>query len=283
MKSPNLFVVGAMKSGSTTLHDYLAEHPQIFMSPEKEPGYFVPELWERKGDKAYHRLFERAQGEKYIGESSTHYTKLPTYSGVAERIHHFNPNSKIVYIVRHPLQRTISHYLHNRRDLSMHAENRPIAKAIAQDNTYTAYSNYAMQIRPYYELFGKENVQILIFEELVASPEKVLKELFDWLNVEPVVSTTNSKKSNATPTFAKTVRGFGILNMLRYSSLWGILSPFIPQGIKSLGNQMAEETRELAISTVENDELQKHLHPILRVYINDLEELTERNFALWKL
>ena len=283
MKRPNLFVIGAMKSGSTTLHDYLAEHQEIFMSPEKEPGFFVPELWKKKGKNEYNQLFADATDEKYRGESSTHYTKLPTYQGVAERIYRYNPEVKILYIVRHPVKRTISHFLHNRRDLYLHAENRSILKAIEQDEIYTAYSNYAMQVRPYYEIFGKENVQVVLFEEMIASPETVLKEIFQWLGVNYSFPDANRKKSNAAPAVAPTVRGFGLLNQLRYSSWWNRLSPLFPRGIKNLGNTMAEKEEDVTVSVNDADEVHRKLRSLYQVYIRDLEELTGKSFVAWQL
>lgn len=280
---PNLFLVGAMKSGSTTLHDYLSEHPDIYMSPEKEPGFFVPEIWRNKSEEKYNQLFNEAESEIYLGESSTHYTKLPTYLGVAEKIYQYNSNAKIIYIVRHPIKRTISHYLHNRRDLYLHAENRDILKAIEQDEIYTAYSNYAMQVRPYYDFFGKANVCIVLFEEMIAAPEKVLKEIFQWLDVDPNFQITNSKKSNAAPVVASTIRGGGLLNKLRYSSLWSWLSPLFPQQLKTLGNLMAEKKENVTISAAEDEELKRELRSVYQAYIRDFEELTERSFTLWKL
>ena len=86
----NLFIIGAMKSGTTSLHEYLNEHPQIAMSTEKEPGYFVEELSLDKDNSWYQSLFENTTNELYFGESSTHYAKYPTYDGVAERIKNYN-------------------------------------------------------------------------------------------------------------------------------------------------------------------------------------------------
>ncbi len=283
MNRPNLFLVGAMKSGSTTLHDHLAEHPEIFMSSEKEPGFFVPELWGDKGEKAYSRLFEAVTDEKYCGESSTHYTKLPTYAGVVERIYHYASNAKILYVVRHPIKRTVSHYLHNRRTLDFHPENRPILKAIRQEDKYTSYSNYAMQIRPYYDRFGKENVQVILFEELISSPEKVLREIFQWLGVASSIPISCGKKSNAAPSTASTVRGLGLLNALRYSALWDRLSPLFPKKIKILGNVMAESQEVLTVSPHELDQVERKLQEQYRDYVSDLELLTGRSFSSWQI
>lgn len=282
MKRPNLFIVGAMKSGSTTLHDYLAEHPEIFMSPEKEPGFFVPELWKTKKTTEYNQLFATSSYEKYRGESSTHYTKLPTYSGVAERIYQYNPDARILYIVRHPVKRTISHYLHNRRDLYLYAENRPILKAIEQDESYTAYSNYAMQIKPYYEKFGEKNIQVILFEEMIASPETVLKELFKWLGVKLILPSEYNKISNVAPIVAPTVRGFGLLNKLRYSSLWSQLSPIFPKKIKYIGNAMAAKKEDAAVYFNQVDEVHRRLRTMYLENVRDLEVLTGKSFVAWQ-
>ena len=107
---PNLFVIGAMKSGTTTLHEYLGSHPEICMSDRKEPGYFVEEYGWSNGVDWYLRQFSGDGKEKYLGESTTDYTKLPRFKGVARRIAEFNPGAKIMYLLRDPIERTISHY-----------------------------------------------------------------------------------------------------------------------------------------------------------------------------
>jgi hypothetical protein len=282
MRSPNLFIVGAMKSGSTTLHDYLAEHPEIFMSPDKEPGFFVPQQWKNRKPEEYDRLFAAADREKYIGESSTYYSKLPTYPGVARRIHQYNADSRIVYIVRDPIQRTISHYLHNRRDLQRHAENRPILKAIEQDESYIAYSNYAMQLQPYYEVFGRERILVVLFEEMVASPEATLRGVFQWLDVDTDFTVATKRKSNAAPAIAPAIRGFGILNRVRYSSYWDRLSPLIPKRIKNFGNILAQKIETVNVSAREAEEVRQKLRPLYQDYVRDLEALTGRNCS-WRL
>ncbi len=97
-KRPNLFIVGSMKSATTSLHNYLDLHPDIFMTkdPWKEPGYFVKEINLGKGIYWYLDLFKDAKNEKFLGESSVGYTRSPNYPGVPERIHDFCPNAKII-------------------------------------------------------------------------------------------------------------------------------------------------------------------------------------------
>jgi len=163
---PNLFIIGAMKSGTTSLHNYLNAHPDIAMSEEKEPGYFVDELSLRRGEKWYCNLFENAQDYRYRGESSTHYTKLPLYRGVPERIFRFNPDAKLIYIMRDPFERVVSHYWHALRDIHHGGETRSLLKAVKEQPDYLAFSNYAAQLTPYLERFGQAAIYTLTFESL---------------------------------------------------------------------------------------------------------------------
>src|SRR5580704_16187248 len=149
LRRPNLFIIGAMKSGTTTLHEYLDSHPQIAMSRVKEPGFFVEELTHRQGEDWYLSLFDQDSCFRYRGESSTHYTKLPVYQGVAERLFRFSPDARLIYIMRNPFERTMSHYWHNVRDTLYGRERRSPLKAIREQPDYVAFGDYAMQLEPY--------------------------------------------------------------------------------------------------------------------------------------
>ena len=148
---PNLIIIGAMKSGSTSLHSYLGTHPEIFMCEPKEPWYFIEEINWSKGEDWYLDLFKSAGNAKVVGESSTDYTKIPKYMGVPEKIRNFNPATRFIYIMRDPVKRTISHYWHNVR---LHGEKRDPLKAIQEDSLYLEVSDYAMQLDPYIQIFG---------------------------------------------------------------------------------------------------------------------------------
>ena len=115
IKIPNLFIVGAMKSGTSSLHNYLATHPEIYMSEFKEPQYFADlgkdiSRNQFPTEEAYLSLFKNAGNAKIIGESSTNYSKIPEFTGVPQRIKAFSPEAKIIYIMRDPIERALSHY-----------------------------------------------------------------------------------------------------------------------------------------------------------------------------
>src|SRR5918996_3904116 len=108
---PNLVVIGGLKCGTTSLHHYLNLHPAIHMSRPKELNFFVAELNWSLGTDWYASHFRADAAVR--GESSPHYTNLPRFAGVAERISSVLPDAKLIYMVREPVDRALSNYLHN--------------------------------------------------------------------------------------------------------------------------------------------------------------------------
>ena len=133
------------------------------MSRPKELNFFVAELNWELGPDWYASHFDRAAPVR--GESSPHYTNLPRFTGVAERMRELlGDEARIVYMVRDPIDRMLSHYLHN---VGGGYESRPLEEALADpDSAYVARSRYAMQVEPYLEAFGAERVLIVAREEL---------------------------------------------------------------------------------------------------------------------
>ena len=194
LRTPNLFLIGAMRAGTTALHETLSSHPQVFMSSFKEPAHFADpaqletdsELIAGAGyagdwDK-YLALFANAGGAKYVGESSTHYTKLPRITGVAGRIAAVAPEARLIYLVRDPVARTLSHY---RYAVRRRTERRPLPVALRQEPFYGAVSNYAMQLEPYLSTFGADRVYVLELERLARDTRTELEGLFSWLGLAP--------------------------------------------------------------------------------------------------
>lgn len=280
MPRPNLFIIGAMKSGTTSLHRYLAAHPQVFMCEPKEPGYFVKELNWKRGPDWYSRLFEPAGDAKVIGESSTHYTKLPSYQGVARRIHDFNPAARLVYVMRDPLDRAISHYWHNVRDLREEAERRDMPAAVRRDPRYIAYSDYAMQLEPYLDLFGRGQITLLTFEELTADPAATVGRLCGWLGLEnSVPRETFSARWNVRPAELKGASGWGGLNQIRNTAWWAAVRPLVPHALRRIGTRLAE--KDISVEAAGIGEAAEYLRPILFERVQALSRLVQRDFPEW--
>lgn len=291
MKRPNLFLIGSMKSGTTTLHELLAEHPDICMSEPKEPCYFVdsevlrtmwPEMWALRlweSENAYLRIFPNKPGARYVGESSTDYSKRPKFDGVVERIARFNPDSRFVYIMRDPVDRTISHYWHM---MEHRGETRAPLQAIQEDPHYTEVSDYAMQLAPYIERFGRDRIYVLSFEELTRDPSRAVRGVFEWLGVSTdFVPAQLTSAHNVTPAQVRQRRtGMNWLRRLRHSALWSRLGPLVPARLRKFGVSLIE--KPIARREVDVSEVIAYLRPIQQAQTRELAKLVGREFPEWK-
>lgn len=180
---PNFLIIGAMKCGTTSLYRYLQAHPQVFMPRVKELDFFSAELNWQRGWPWYERQFAAAHPEALaLGEASTSYTKYPRYKGVPQRIAHYLPTIRLIYIVRDPLQRIRSHYQHN---VALGEERRPIERALEENPAYIDFSRYAMQLEQYLEYFGREQILVITAESLKSKRTEVVQRVVTFLELDP--------------------------------------------------------------------------------------------------
>ncbi|MGO9444363.1 MAG: sulfotransferase family protein [Thiobacillaceae bacterium] len=291
MNRPNLFLIGAMKSGTTTLHELLAPHPQISMSEPKEPCYFVepnmlkahwPEMWQRgiwKSEEAYLALFPEKSSARYFGESSTDYSKAPQLPGIAEKVAAYSPDARIVYIMRDPVERTISHYWH----MAEHRrETRNPLEAITQDPHYTDVSYYAFQLLPYIDHFGLSRVYALTFEALKADPRQTVQSLYAWLGLDPDFEPAQlGGARNVTPEAVRQQRaGRGWLDRVRHSLLWEKVGGYCPAALRKVGVAMLE--KPVQPKTADLSEVRTYLRNLQVPQTAELTALLGRNFVEWK-
>ena len=281
-KLPNLFLVGAMKSATTSLHNYLDMHPDIFMTknPWKEPHFFVEENNWKKGFDWYHSLFEEAKNEKYLGESSTDYTKMPHYAGVPERIKTYCPNAKIIYIMRDPIERAISQYWW---EVEYSAEGRRMPVAILNNDWILDGSKYAFQLMPYINLFGAENVFTLTTEELVASPKDTMNRIFTWLNVDTDQNLLEKEYKAYNPSAKKVNRimGSGLFSHLKGTIFWELLKKIAPARSPLRSNLRRLLTKPVEKNDQDRDETIALLRPIMLEQVKELSVLLGREFPEW--
>ena len=178
---PNLVVIGGLKCGTTSLHHYLNLHPEIAMSRPKELNFFVAELNWELGPQWYASHFDRTAAVR--GESSPHYTNLPRFTGVAARMRDLlGPEVRILYMVRDPIERMLSHYLHN---VGGGYESRPLEQALSDPGSaYVARSRYAVQLAPYLEAFERSRVLVVANEDLARERTATLREVFAFAGVD---------------------------------------------------------------------------------------------------
>ena len=188
---PHFIVVGAMKCATSTLYDQLAAQPEIFLPTIKEPNFFSDDDQYQKGLEWYSSLFDGARKSSILGEASTHYTKLPDFPDTITRMKEVLPNLKIIYVMRDPLERLVSHFMHQ---WTMNEMELPIGTAIELHAELTNYSLYSLQIRPYIEAFGNESVLPVFFERLTAKPSEELRRVCQFIGCQTTPSWVQEKE-----------------------------------------------------------------------------------------
>ena len=175
---PDFIIIGAMKCATSTLHEQLAAQPGIFMSDPKEPCFFSNDPVYARGWSWYVSLFAAAAPGQLRGESSTHYTKLPTYPRTVERIASHLPDVKLIYVMRHPLERLVSQYVHEWTERTIDGS---IDAAVRRYPRLVDYGRYAMQLQPYFDAFGRERVLPVFQERLRVCPQEELERVCAFL------------------------------------------------------------------------------------------------------
>jgi hypothetical protein len=174
-------IVGAMKCGTTSLFNYLADHPQVAPSRAKEPNYFCADDY-REGDRrGYESLWSWEPGVHRIAiEASVNYTKMPSFPNCAERIAAFPCDAfRFVYCMRNPIDRIESHVYHGQYA----GWTQPLDDGLS-DHTLDV-SRYAMQLDAYVEHFGRERIHLLVLERFQQAPEAALREVCRFLEIDP--------------------------------------------------------------------------------------------------
>ena len=238
--APNMFVIGASKAGSSALHAYLAAHPDIRMSSEKEPCYFVDQdqltaAWPimarnacSHDPQAYLDLWQGGEDARYRGEGSVYYSQAPHRAGVAARIAQACPDARIIYSVREPVKRAIGHYWQRFKEFQ---EPLPLERAVRENAIYRDTSDYAMQMQEYLAHFDPSQIHVVVAEELRSNRREVLSGLFDWLGLPPhELSEAELAERHKSPPTSRRQR-FPMVSRLRDSALWAAARKRLPAGV----------------------------------------------------
>ncbi len=202
---PNFLIVGAARSGTTSLYHYMSQHPDIFMSPIKEPHFFsfVNDIPHYNGYRCegynenivtdfntYKKLFSQANNEKAIGESSTSYLYYPK---AASNIKQYIPDCKIIILLRNPVDRAYSFYsfavLHGYEALSFEQGLFKEAERLMMNwipiYYYMNWSYYYEHVNRFLNTFGTSNVRIYLYDDLKYSPDELITDVWTFLDVNP--------------------------------------------------------------------------------------------------
>lgn len=201
MVHPNFIIIGAAKAGTTALYWYLEEHPQVFMSPVKETNYFAYGLDSNGhllyGDPDVHRfpvqtleqyqqLFTGAGDARAVGEASPIYLECPQ---AASRIRDLLPQVQLICSLRHPVDRAYSDYLMYLRRRGRRFDPatglNPAAEWARADSRWMQVSRYSEQLERYYRLFPRNQIHVLLFDDLKSNPASTVQHVYRLLEVDP--------------------------------------------------------------------------------------------------
>lgn len=307
---PNFFIVGAAKAGTTSLYEYLKTHPEIYFSPVKEPNYFSTDIktehfsttyrkntildtenyfsqsqlpplqltFVRKPEH-YRRLFENVNNEKAIGEASTSYL----YSTrAAANINDYNPDARILAILRNPIRRAYSHYLmalrYGHTDMDFHeaikTDYLKTDKGWGISELFIELGLYYQQLKRYYDTFPSGQIKVLLFDDLVNQPEKVLQECYSFLGVETRLPGSFGSFNQAQVPRHKSFN--------KFMTQWGIkkiLKDYLPltlrEKLKSKLFSTARAGQEM------DDKTEAFLHEIYNEDILKTSRLTGKDLTGW--
>ena len=289
--------VGAPRCGTTWIAECLMEHPEICFPYTKELNFFsktrannTKSEYEISGIEGYYKLFENCDGEKKKGEFSTYYM---IDKNAAEIIKKHFPEIKIIIALRNPVDRAFSDYknvkyIHLKEKDDFETAFFKFDKGL---DSYSERGKYYLQLKKYFENFPKKNIKIIILEDVEKNPEKILKELYEFLEVDNlfVPSIINKKSNESKAVEAKTEKKFANWLSKIYRNLeWGFLGRILT-GIKrktKINEILWKKTRES-----EQKEIEEKLNPglrerILEYYLDDIkktEKLLGRKFEEWKI
>jgi hypothetical protein len=295
MSKPNFFVIGAARSGTTSLYSYLKQHPDVFMSPIKETNFFAYEGENMEFRSvirfpivtadAYLALFQGASKEKAVGEASPLYLHS-RYA--AEGIREFCPGAKLIAILRNPVDRAHSSFhLHLRGG----EEKRSFAKAIWQEQQgiadaslrfgqrhYLRFGCYSRYLSTYFQLFERRQIEVYLFDDLAANPLALMRKLFGFLEVDAAFAPDVSLRHNA----AGLPRNRCWQLLLTKNTLTRTLRRLLPAGARhyALEIQDAARSRRLAKPKL-SEELRRELNEFYRDDILKLQDLIQRDLRSW--
>lgn len=250
-ESPDFLVIGAAKSGTSALYYQLAAHPEIFMSPVKEPNFFalrnLGANFKGPGDgdtinrrsvttpEDYQRLFSRRAGERVAGEASTLYLYSPQAPAEIRRLH---PGMKLIAVLRNPVDRAFSSYRHLVRDGretetfagGLAAEESRIAAGWSHIWHYTKVGFYGRQLLRYREMFPAEQLAVFTYDRFCERPQAVLREIFELLGVDPGFVPDTARRYNVS---GRPRSPFLYRLVIGQNPLKSLLRPLVPRAVRS--------------------------------------------------
>nr|MDJ0573337.1 sulfotransferase [Pleurocapsa sp. MO_192.B19] len=293
--------IGTAKAGTSSVYSYLKQHPQIYMSPIKEPRFFAPELFtEHRGDASrkgmcrirerysvplsfddYCTLFQEVSNEVAIGEASTEYLYIPK---TPERIKQYIPDVKLIAILRNPVERAFSAFCYLVRDgdekLNFEQALREEDKRINQKKWpcwyYKQVGFYYAQVKRYFDTFSREQIKIYLYEDLETKTIDVVEDIYRFLGVDDTFTPDLTRKNISGIPKSRFLQDlFTTKNPIKT-----VFKPFVSKQLRlSIAKSILK--RNLGAKPTLSPEIRQELIDIYREDILKLQELIQRDLSEW--
>jgi hypothetical protein len=289
MSTPTFLIVGAAKAGTTSLYHYLKQHPDIFMPKLKEPHYFAhfdddvckKKFYFVRAWSDYLALFESAGTVKAIGESSVSYL---CHSGTAQRIKNKLPDVQIIICLRNPVERLYSHFMMDIRDGKLRQDANLLPTVLTDDeatqkvwgqcNMFIECGRYANQVAEYFNVFGRDKVKVILYENFREHPTTTVHDLYSFLGVDREFMPETGKTFNtyAKPRSALLAPIYGNYRIRRF-------------GKRIFPDRWKHRILGLFLTRTPKPEMRPEesafLYELYRDNVKDLEKLLGVDLAIW--
>jgi hypothetical protein len=294
---PTFIVIGAGRSGTTSLHQLLGQHPGIFMCRRKSPNHFAATVaqpeWETPvargmakqwvSDRAeYEELFAGAPSEAVVGEVSPVYLQAVD---VARRIHETVPDVRLIAILRDPVERAYSHFVGRRRD-GIEPEpsfarriQRELDAPLPDDVAFGHYlgcGRYHHFLTPYFDRFRRDQLRVHLYDDLLNDPDALLADVFAFLGVDPGFAVDTSARLNRTGEIRNPFLRRAWTTSVRARTA---MRPYLPAAVRRAGGQLFLD--DLEKSPLDAD-LHRRMLDVLDDDIGRLEQQIDRDLSAWR-
>lgn len=268
----DFMIIGAQKCATTTLFNILAEHPSIVGCDIKEPHFFSLSSNWRNNLPKYENLFKEREDVLFF-EASTSYSAYPLRNlRIWDNIYDYNPAMKFIYVVRNPIDRIISSYIHT---FERGYTDLPIEKAIIKDRQFIDMSRYSTQIMPYIRKFGRNKIIIIDFEDFVSCRKMVMQDVSNFLGI-----ALNKFSSYENTHFNISIgKGKKHHKFDHPSLVFKVLRKFFPSIWDKFTDNSTRYFTERPTLSLEYKEV---IINMLELEINELEKLMNKNLNYWK-
>ena len=281
---PNLIIIGAAKAGTTSLHSYLGAHPDVLMaapadSPTKEMRYFWQSDW-RERRAWYESHFETDLPVR--GEATPAYTAYPFHSGVPERMHELVPDAKLIYLVRDPIDRVLSHWVQRREDADRTPFMRYMRDYEQPDNPIVCPSRYWTQIEQYLPFYDRSQILIVDQHALKTRRRETMREVFRFVGLDETFESPLFDEERNT---RSTKHGPRRLALRLWEPVLWPASRAVPRRVRNLirapaNRLLSGPVRESPVlSPAMRERLAEHLRP----EVDQLREFAQKLFSSWSL